>query len=328
LAVFVNIFLFCLSACLFYKIGTDIFGEEAGFPAAVIFSLYPSLVPNLTLPQPESLFLFLFLSGIYFFVSFLKNGNLRNLIFATAFVALATLTKEAAIFLPLVMAVLILARFIKNLKQATKPLCFLIIVYLAAVSPWFVRNYYALGRFTLSSKTSGYARFIKKQIVAPTEQNKAPALKQPIDKNRTSNYFSPILDYFKKRKHFFGGTGTLSIMRASGYNVTEIEPAMKNPSPVEFLIALKKAGRRWFVFNALTLIFIGFVYCTSFVALLLLFIRKQYMELFSFISIIVYFLVVYYFHYNSRYFIPIVPFLALLSGYLISNIRGLIRKRG
>ncbi|MFA5410523.1 MAG: glycosyltransferase family 39 protein [Candidatus Omnitrophota bacterium] len=312
LAGFFNLLLFVLSVNILYRIGEAFFGKRAAFSAAVIFSLYPSVLIFNLLVLVEPLLLLLVLSGIYFFILYLKREKLPFLVLTAFFLGLSTLAKEVTIFLPLAMLALILFKQRKQLKKASAGASLLITVYLMTLAPLSIYNYNKFGDYMLSEKMARYFNFLSRQRTVRVRAGTGNAIK----------------DYFLERKHFFFGTGTLSMLRVFGHDTENEETywMMKEvKSPGEFLRFVRgKAGTGWGIYQALAWVFIACVYMTSFLGLFLLFLRKKYIPAFLISLMILYFLGVYYYNHNSRYFYSLTPFLSLLAGYYIS---GFIKER-
>lgn len=188
-----------------------------------------------------------------------------------------------------------------------------LIIYTVILAPYFIYNYKFLGQLGFSRKTHIYINFLNKKV-----KNKENLKNSSYVYHSKITYFSIIKNYFEKRRHFFAGTGTISMLRILGYDVSEIKGIPKTKK--EFFDFLGKKGYQWVVFQWFTWIFIGIVYVTSLLSILYLAIKRQFLSAIFFVVFIFYFLAVHFFHYNSRYFTSIVPFLSILSAYFASYI--------
>ncbi len=305
-AIFSNIFLFGLSSCILYMIGAELFGRFWGICPALIYSFYPTLIMCSIYPVPEPLFMVFLLSGAYNFILFLKREDKHNLYFCALFLGLSTLTKEISTFLPVVAVLVIAIRFMGNLRKIIKYALFLGIVYLLVLLPVFIYNHNKIGRVVLSDKTSYQLDIFKKSInYAIVEKDKAGYSK------------AAVRDYFYTRRHFFAGTGTFALMRALGNKVGYLAKLEKR-NPAAYLGSLRNFGTGWFIFQLSAWFFIGCLYLFGFLAWLFLFAKKNYKEAVYSFLILFYFLLGYSQFYSSTYFIPLVPFFAVLCTYTLT----------
>lgn len=264
LAIFLNIILFGLSSCLLYIIGVLLLGDRAGIYAAIIFSLYPILLICSLQTMTEPLFLVLFLSAFYSFISFLRSDRNKYLMLTAFFLGLLTLTKEVMLFFTILIVAFTVLIYTKHWKQAVKTISLLIVVYMAVLSPVIIYNYRTSKHFAISQKmlvcTNSWKRklrfFVFKKKSIATSNSKGTSLQ------KKGNLFLNVWDYFYKRKRFFGAAGTKTLMRTLGYNVSELEAVSE--SPKLFLTALKKKGWGWVIFQYYALFFVGYVYISSF----------------------------------------------------------------
>jgi 4-amino-4-deoxy-L-arabinose transferase-like glycosyltransferase len=337
LASFLNILLFVMCVFSLYKIGEILFGEQVAFKTAVIFSFYPSLLIFNLLILVEPLSTFLILTGVYFFILYLKQVKPRFLILSAVFTGLSSWATEVAIFIPLVMVILILFKHIKQPKAALRAVSWIIAVYIMTLAPLSIYNYNKFGSYWLSKKTHGYFRY----FILASWQKPTPAQSGSIKsykRNRTlkkrflwikrnfasKKRFLRIKNYFVARRHFFGGTGTLSMLRVFGYDIANDRTSRMIRNlirPAGFLTFIRRrAGIMWVIYQYLAWVFIVFVYLTSFLAIFILFFRKKYAEIILIILMLAYFLCAYYFRSNSRCFYALAPFLSLLCGYFISSL--------
>jgi len=313
LQIIFNALFFCLSIIVIYKIASILFSKRVGFFSAAIYSFYPSLLSFSLLPYPDSLFLLLLLSAIYFFILYIKKNKTIDLIAMSFFTTLSLLTREIAIFIPLVLLFLVLLKNHKSWRRCIKITIVSTIVYVIVLIPYFIYSYKMSGQIGFSKKTYMYCNFLNKKF-----KNTYDLKKNTQSYRNRISYSSLIKNYFIKRKHFFGGTGTISMLRILKYDVSDAKEIPKTNK--EFFDLLRKNGSLWLVFQWFSWVFIGVVYVTSLLSILYLFIKRQFFLVIFFVSFILYFLVIHFFHFNSRYFTSIVPFLSILSAYFASCI--------
>lgn len=133
-----NISFHAIASALVYKFLNVLgIGKRASFFATLIFAVHPALVQAVAwIPgRNDSLLTIFFLASIINFVSYSKNNSLRSLITHFVFLILALLTKETAVFIPIVsVAYLYVYNKEKTFKQTFK----LITFWFAVVIFWLV----------------------------------------------------------------------------------------------------------------------------------------------------------------------------------------------
>lgn len=315
----INILAFSFSSCILFLTGKTLFNERVALFSAVIYSFYPSLIIFSILPFTEPLLLLNFLLMSYFFALFLKQGHSEPLIISAVFAGLSSLTKETVIFMPLFMALLIAIKFKRELLKAAKLIYIFLGLYIAILTPCLLYNHNYLGKWTLSLKTDKCVyRFLNNTVIAFKKPELNSKLAYPASgKTEKPNFLAPINDYFQTRKHFFGGTGTISLMRALKENTQEVAVI---PADVKsYLNFLKKSGGSWFLYQWLSWIFVAIIYFLSFASLMYLYIKKDTVVANYFLLSVVYFLIIHYWRFNSRYFTLVIPYLCILAAFFTSG---------
>lgn len=130
------------------------FGLKPALVAGLLIAFdIPSIVISNSL-LTETLFTFLLLIGLLFFISYLESENLSWLFFSAVSLGLSTLSRPAALLLPFILLlVFFLQKYIINKRQIINMSLFLLI-YILMLSPWLIRNEIIFGRPFLS--TIGY----------------------------------------------------------------------------------------------------------------------------------------------------------------------------
>ncbi len=145
------------SGFLIYKIGKKLYDSRVGAIAGGIFLLNPSTIFNSLVYLTDAPFTFLIVLIAYmlFFkdtsnveVSGLANGAL----IAGLTLAVATLTRPIALYLPVLVVAGYLVLFrARGLRSNIKVLIFFVIGFAVIVFPWMLRNKIETGNFTVSS---------------------------------------------------------------------------------------------------------------------------------------------------------------------------------
>lgn len=310
LPVFLNILFFSAASCFLYRTGEVFFQKRTALLATALFCIYPSTIIYSIIAMPESMFMLFLLSGVYFFAVFLKKGTLPPLVLSSLLITLSCLTKEISIFIPVVMALLLLSRLLAGRKNAITGLVLLAMTYAVLLSPLLVMNYSRNLRVSVSSNFSSHMRYFTKKATG-----KHPAYKTPAD-------------YLSSRVQFFAGTGAIATLRVLGYDVSKIEASTNHPR--DYLQSLGQQGRIWPIYQYAGWGIAGLLYLASIAGFIRQIYRREFLSSSFCAAFPLYFLAAYYYHKHptTRYFVPIVPFLALLSADFISAMWTILTKKG
>ncbi|MBU4224168.1 glycosyltransferase family 39 protein [Patescibacteria group bacterium] len=101
----------------------------------------------------ETFFIFLFFIFLIFFFKYFKENSLRNIAWASVFLGLATLVKPTTQYLPIVIPILILWHFRKNISKKTfYHIASFAVIFLMLISPWLYRNYEEFGAVGMTAQ--------------------------------------------------------------------------------------------------------------------------------------------------------------------------------
>src|SRR3989344_3613779 len=151
-AVFIGAFIFALSAPIVYFIGKEIFSEKIAVIGAIIFGLEPWALYQSGFLAAEQIFMPIFLLSVYLFCRYLKSGSARHRYPAPAYLAIAALTRPAALFFIIIYAFLaFILEFRHSLWQPFKRSALIFLVFTAVLIPWLVRNKIVLNSWQFSS---------------------------------------------------------------------------------------------------------------------------------------------------------------------------------
>ena len=152
IAIFIGAFVFALSAPIVYFIGKEIFSEKIATIGAIIFGLEPWALYQSGFLAAEQIFMPIFLLSVYLFCRYLKSGSARYLYPAIAILAIAALTRPAALFFIIIYAFLaFILEFRHSLWQPFKISALIFLVFTAVLIPWLVRNKIVLNSWQFSS---------------------------------------------------------------------------------------------------------------------------------------------------------------------------------
>ena len=153
-ATLAQVILVFFSGILIRRLGILFHSTRTGEIAAVFFLLSPSVIYLSLIILTDILFLFLLLLGFYLAVSLNqdldKKKFILKIIFASIIFALAIYVRPMGVFaLPIFAAPFLAAKF--SFKEKAKSIIVMILVILAVVSPWVIRNYKLVGVADFSS---------------------------------------------------------------------------------------------------------------------------------------------------------------------------------
>ena len=153
LVLLVQIILNLISAYLVYKIALLFFSQEIALLSALLFAFDFHQALYAVGLLTDSLFVFLFLASVYFLCKSIKRNKFILILFSALFIGLAALVRPIVYYFPIVAIIFILAFSGLILKHRIKYSLFFIIIFMATISPWLIRNYSNYGEAQLCSYT-------------------------------------------------------------------------------------------------------------------------------------------------------------------------------
>ncbi|MBU1179781.1 glycosyltransferase family 39 protein [Patescibacteria group bacterium] len=153
LVLFVQNIIGALSTVLVYRLGKNIFNKRVGIVASIMYIFEAEHLMMSSLIRAEILFVFFFLLSIIYFLKYIKYFHTKHLIYFSLFLGIATLTRpNSQLFFVVYIFIFFLAAVSKKIafKKFLLNSVLIILVFLAAISPWSIRNYIKLGTVQLS----------------------------------------------------------------------------------------------------------------------------------------------------------------------------------
>jgi 4-amino-4-deoxy-L-arabinose transferase-like glycosyltransferase len=146
-----QILLAVLICWLTYKLAMLITGSYyiSLVSALIIACDVPSVVMN-TLVMTETLFTFLLLGTLYLFLRYLNSSKIKLLVLSSVCCGLAVLCRPIGFFVPVLLMVFLLFNFRKKLKSILLSVVLYGVVSVLTISPWLIRNKVAFKHFFLS----------------------------------------------------------------------------------------------------------------------------------------------------------------------------------
>jgi 4-amino-4-deoxy-L-arabinose transferase-like glycosyltransferase len=347
------------SVFLLYRIGTLLFSKKTGLIAAAFLAIDPTYLHYTFDVYTESLFVFILLLTVFFFVRYLKEQKKMLLILSALLLGITTLTRPIAEFLPIVGLGILVIQAIKMRQRwqtTTIHAALFLVVFTATISPWLIRNKIVYDHYALTSV--GAHNLLYYNVVFAIEQTTGKpfeAVRQDItrqveqrtDRAKADNPFyiagvkqQLALEYIKSHPVAYtvaNLTGMFNMYTSIGYKnflsrfcgVTDFYKQAPRESDCG-KIAL--SGNRLFGMKPAYLA-VGLSYAAELLALyasvvlsvILLFKQRRYLVLVSLSVIILYFTAVTGLVGADRFRLAFTPYLILLAsfslGYYYSKIK-------
>ncbi len=146
-----QIILSSIGIFIIYDMAKMLTNRTVGLVAAGILAFDPHQITFASWLFSDSLFTFLFILSIYYFVKGINNKNIGNIIFSAVILGLNILNKPVVQFFPVAMILLCLIWRTETLKTKLKyAVIYLTIPFMLAL-PWLLRNKVKHGHFAISS---------------------------------------------------------------------------------------------------------------------------------------------------------------------------------
>lgn len=161
-AIFIGATVFALSAPLVYLIGKEMFSEKIALAGAILFAVEPWALFQSGFLAAEQIFLPFLLFSIYLFCRYLKSGKFQYLYLASLFLGLTTMIRPATLYFILIFAFLALVIELKySIFKSLKISALTVLIFIAVLSPWLIRNKIVLNTWQLSSAASNGVLYIE-----------------------------------------------------------------------------------------------------------------------------------------------------------------------
>lgn len=158
-AIIFQLILSSLTCILVYYIGEVFIRRGVGFIAGLLLALdFPTAIYG-NLIMTDMLFTFLFLASIYFILKFFREGKRKQLIYSAILLGASALCRQVIIYFAFVMALSFIVVYRRNFIKALLNYCIYILIFLAAVSPWAIRNYIVYDNLSFSIAQGGNLLF-------------------------------------------------------------------------------------------------------------------------------------------------------------------------
>ncbi len=154
---FIQAILSALTVVFAYILTKYMFGEKVAKLGAWIFAFYPQSVQFADLMQTETVFLFFFLLAMVLFVRSLRGASWKTLLAAGLLFGVSALVRSIIMFyLPLIVGFFLI---FKRDRRMIKKSVLVMLLMLAVLVPWTIRNYVVLDAFVPINTKAGWDFF-------------------------------------------------------------------------------------------------------------------------------------------------------------------------
>jgi len=149
-ATIIQLILSSLTCVLVYHMGEVFIRKGVGFIAGLLLALdFPTAIyGNLILT--DIFFTLLFLVSIYFILRFFREKKRRYLIYSAILLGASALCRLVILYFVILIVLAFIVTYRKNIKKGLLNYSIYFLIFVAAVSPWAVRNYITYGSLSLS----------------------------------------------------------------------------------------------------------------------------------------------------------------------------------
>ncbi len=137
--------IYAVTIAIFYYFGKGLFDKNIIRGGLIFLLLDPSGFAYPKILLTEVLFLPFLILGILLIGHYLKQNNTRYLLVAGLVMGLGAIVRPGIIYLPLVIAITLIAFDFRNKKKWLHA-GMLVLVFTIIFSPWLIRNYYHFGK--------------------------------------------------------------------------------------------------------------------------------------------------------------------------------------
>lgn len=138
---------------LAFHVSLKIFGERVGKWVGTALCFEPYSVLFSFLLYSETCFIFFFLLFALFLLRYFQDKTIRNLVWMSVFMGLATLVKPTIQYVPIILAALMPWDSRKNVtKKILRDIAIMLALFAVVVAPWVYRNYREFGVIGMSAQ--------------------------------------------------------------------------------------------------------------------------------------------------------------------------------
>ncbi|MCX6813451.1 MAG: glycosyltransferase family 39 protein [Candidatus Azambacteria bacterium] len=159
-AIFFGALISAFAAPLIYLIAKKLFEERVAFIAGVLAAIEPmGLFLGISI-LTEGVFTSVLLLSVYFFIKYLKAGNVARLYYSGALLALSTLIRPIMFyFWPIAILFVLRKEYTNGWRLTCKRALIFVVIFFLILSSWLIRNKIVVNSWQITS-LQGYIFFI------------------------------------------------------------------------------------------------------------------------------------------------------------------------
>ncbi len=168
-----NHMFFILTALLLYRVTRLVFSETSGLWAVTVLSFDPSSILAVNTIMAEGLYATVFLAAWFFLIRFVGRRKLWDACFLGLGLGLATLTKPASTYFPLLVlpVMIVLTWKMCNGRRLLAAGVITLLSYAAVLGPWICRNHMLTGRLVVTSMQAHQLLYYHAAMVRSNAEN-------------------------------------------------------------------------------------------------------------------------------------------------------------
>ncbi len=311
-----NIIIGTVTTALIMLLANHWFNQKTAFFAGLIYAFWPSQIQFTTILASELIFNFFLLLGLFFWIK-ATTKNYLFLVLATTFFVSASYVRPIALLIPFI---LIALHYMKDfsLTNALKATIYVMITMAILITPWSLRNHHLFGEFVLISTNGAPVLWMGNNPNSDGGYMPLPEIEFSSEVERSHYFKKQAIDHIRAEPILFIKR---SLIRLIDYYKSETIGVYWNKLGIteslgdKWLKPLKYQSTFYWSVILLTAFYGAYIYLQQTEM------KKALLET-PFFALIAYFTVIHMIIASGdRYHFPIIPFLAMLSGYSIVQIQ-------
>ena len=297
----IQLILSALTCIIIYSIAREMCNEKVAMFSGFFSCIYYGLFEMPSHILSETLFTFLLCISILFFLKIGKKKNYK--IYASVFLALATLTRPITLIFPFFVFVWLLLKY--KLDIAIKNFITIIFVFGITILPWTIRNYSVHHKFVPVNIQSGFDFWASNNSESKGQWNPSNL---NYEKYKNFSEFERDKQYFREGLKF-----------------------LKSQSPLQNIKLLSlKIGSFLYPFLPGYDLTYGFILPFWLIGMVLIVKKENYQYIFLFFVVLLFFIITIIFYGSPRFRSPMSPFVIIFGAvginYVYQKIKSLMHR--
>ena len=309
-----NIIIGTVTTALIMMLANHWFNQKTAFFAGLIYAFWPSQIQFTTILASELIFNFFLLLGLFFWLKF--TTKTYYLVLATTCFVIASYVRPIALLIPFILITLHLLKGF-SFKNSIKTTLYVVLTMAILIAPWSLRNHHLFGEFVLISTNGAPVLWMGNNPNSDGGYMPLPEIEFSSEVERSHYLKKQAFDHIRAEPILFIKR---CLIRLVDYYKSETIGVHWNKAGItqslgeKWLKPLKvQSTLYWSIILILALFGIYQLHRTNEW-------KKTYIET-PILPLIAYFTVIHMIIASGdRYHFPIIPFLAMLSGYFVATI--------